>query len=208
MRRIKSISDLEKWKENILSKQKLDEVVVSVCGGTGCHAYGCKKVRDEFAKIIRKNGDVKEIRLRYTGCRGLCERGPVVTIQPQGIFYQRVQEKDVPLILTETIEKGKILDHLLYEDAITKQKLTSEKDIPFYKAQNRLVLGNNGMIEPTKIEDYIGIGGYQALVKALYEMKPEQIIDEIKASGLRGRGGAGFLTCKKWEDCRKAPGEL
>jgi NADH-quinone oxidoreductase subunit F len=208
MRRIKSISDLEKWRENILSKQKQDEIVVSVCGGTGCHAYGCKKVRDEFAKVIRNNGDVKEIRLRYTGCRGFCERGPVVTIQPQGIFYQRVQEKDVPLIFTETIEKGKILDHLLYEDAITKQKLTSEKDIPFYKAQNRLVLGNNGMIDPTKIEDYIGIGGYQALVKALYEMKPEQIIDEIKASGLRGRGGAGFPTGKKWEDCREAPGKL
>jgi NADH:ubiquinone oxidoreductase subunit F (NADH-binding)/(2Fe-2S) ferredoxin/Pyruvate/2-oxoacid:ferredoxin oxidoreductase delta subunit len=208
MRRIKSISDLEKWKENILSKQKQDEIVVSVCGGTGCHAYGCEKVRDEFAKVIRNNGDVKKIRLRYTGCRGFCERGPVVTIQPQGVFYQRVQEKDVPLILTETIKNGKILDHLLYEDAITKQKLTSEKDIPFYKAQNRLVLGNNGMIEPTKIEDYIGIGGYQALVKALYEMKPEQIIDEIKASGLRGRGGAGFPTGKKWEDCRKTPGEL
>jgi NADH:ubiquinone oxidoreductase subunit F (NADH-binding)/(2Fe-2S) ferredoxin/Pyruvate/2-oxoacid:ferredoxin oxidoreductase delta subunit len=208
MRRIKSISDLEKWKENILSKQKQDEIVVSVCGGTGCHAYGCEKVRDEFAKVIRNNGGVKKIRLRYTGCRGFCERGPVVTIQPQGVFYQRVQEKDVPLILTETIKRGKILDHLLYEDAITKQKLTSEKDIPFYKAQNRLVLGNNGMIEPTKIEDYIGIGGYQALVKALYEMKPEQIIDEIKASGLRGRGGAGFPTGKKWEDCRKTPGEL
>jgi NADH:ubiquinone oxidoreductase subunit F (NADH-binding)/(2Fe-2S) ferredoxin/Pyruvate/2-oxoacid:ferredoxin oxidoreductase delta subunit len=208
MRRIKSISDLEKWKENILSKQKQDEIVVSVCGGTGCHAYGCEKVRDEFAKVIRNNGDVKKIRLRYTGCRGFCERGPVVTIQPQGVFYQRVQEKDVPLILTETVKNGKILDHLLYEDAITKQKLTSEKDIPFYKAQNRLVLGNNGMIEPTKIEDYIGIGGYQALVKALYEMKPEQIIDEIKASGLRGRGGAGFPTGKKWEDCRKTPGEL
>ena len=208
MRKIKSVSDLERWKENILSREKQDEVIVSVCGGTGCHAYGCKRVRDEFAKIIRKNGDLKEIRLRYTGCRGFCERGPIVTIQPQGIFYQRVQEKDVPLILSETVQRGKILDHLLYEDVITKRKVTSEKDIPFYKAQSRLVLGSNGMIEPTKIEDYIGIGGYQALSKALFEMKPEQIIDEIKASGLRGRGGAGFLTGKKWEDCRKAPGEL
>jgi NADH:ubiquinone oxidoreductase subunit F (NADH-binding)/(2Fe-2S) ferredoxin/Pyruvate/2-oxoacid:ferredoxin oxidoreductase delta subunit len=208
MRKIKSVSDLERWKENILSREKQDEVIVSVCGGTGCHAYGCKRVRDEFAKIIRKNGDLKEIRLRYTGCRGFCERGPIVTIQPQGIFYQRVQEKDVPLILSETVQRGKILDHLLYEDVITKRKVTSEKDIPFYKAQSRLVLGSNGMIEPTKIEDYIGIGGYQALSKALFEMKPEQIIDEIKASGLRGRGGAGFLTGKKWEDCWKAPGEL
>ena len=93
---------------------------------------------------------MKEIRLRFTGCRGFCERGPIVTIQPQGIFYQRVQEKDVPLILSETVEKGKILDHLLYEDAMTKRKVTSEKEIPFYKAQHRLVLGNNGLIEPTQ----------------------------------------------------------
>jgi NADH:ubiquinone oxidoreductase subunit F (NADH-binding)/(2Fe-2S) ferredoxin/NAD-dependent dihydropyrimidine dehydrogenase PreA subunit len=208
MRRIKSVSDLEKWKENILSKQKQDEIVVSVCGGTGCHAYGCKKVRDQFTKAIRKRDIDHKIRLRFTGCRGLCERGPIVTIQPQGIFYQRVQEKDVLLILSETVEKGKILDHLLYEDVITKSKVTSEKDIPFYKVQNRLVLGNNGQIEPTKIEDYIGIGGYQALSKALFEMKPEQIINEVKASGLRGRGGAGFPTGKKWEDCRNTSGGI
>jgi NADH-quinone oxidoreductase subunit F len=208
MRKVKSISDLERWREHILSKQKQDKMVVSVCGGTGCHAYGCKKVRDQLSKTIKKNGLDKKIRLKFTGCRGFCERGPIVTIQPQGIFYQRVQEKDVPLILSETVENGKILEHLLYEDAITKRKVTSEKDIPFYKAQNRLVLGNNGHIEPTKIEDYIGIGGYQALPKALFEMKPEQIIDEIKASALRGRGGAGFPTGKKWEDCRKAQGDI
>ena len=208
MRKIKSISDLERWRETILERQKQDKVVISVCGGTGCHAYGCKKVRDEFAKTIKKNGFDQKIRLRFTGCRGFCERGPIVTIQPQGIFYQRVQEKDVPLILSETVAKGKILEALLYDDAITKQKTTSEKEIPFYKAQHRLVLGNNGLVEPTKIEDYVGIGGYQALWKALSEMKPEEIIHEIKTSGLRGRGGAGFLTGKKWEDCRKALGEM
>ena len=208
MRKIKSVFDLERWREHILSRQKQDKMVVSVCGGTGCHAYGCKKVRDQLSKTIKKNGLDKKIRLKFTGCRGFCERGPIVTIQPQGIFYQRVQEKDVPLILSETVENGKILEHLLYEDAITKRKVTSEKDIPFYKAQNRLVLGNNGQIEPTKIEDYIGIGGYQALPKVLFEMKPEQIIDEIKASALRGRGGAGFPTGKKWEDCRKAQGDI
>ncbi len=208
MRKIKSVSDLERWREAILSKQNQDDVVVSVCGGTGCHAYGCKKVRDEFAKVIRKNGGTQRVRLRYTGCRGFCERGPIVTIQPQGIFYQRVQEKDVPVILSETVEKGKIIDRLLYEDLTTNQKLSSDKDIPFYKAQSRWVLGNNGLIDPTKIEDYIKIGGYRALSKALFEMKPQQIIDEIKTSGLRGRGGAGFPTSKKWEDCRKAPGKI
>jgi len=208
MNKIKSVSDLKRWKKDIIERQKQVKTTVSVCGGTGCHAYGCKKVRDQFAKAIKKNKMVNKIRLRFTGCRGLCERGPIVTIQPQGIFYQRVQEKDVPLILSETVKKGKLLDHLLYDDSVTKRKVTSEKKIPFYKAQNRLILGNNGLIEPTEIEDYIGIGGYNALSKALLEMKPEQIIDEVKASGLRGRGGAGFPTGKKWEDCRKAAGDM
>ena len=208
MRKIKSVSDLERWRQDIISKQKENGVVISVCGGTGCHAYGCKKVRDQFAKTLRKSGNGQKIRLKFTGCRGFCERGPIVTIQPQGIFYQRVQEKDIPLILSETIEQGKLLEHLLYEDSTTKRKVTSEKEVPFYKAQQRLVLGNNGLIEPTKIEDYIGIGGYQALSKALFNMKPEQIIDEIKASGLRGRGGAGFPTGRKWENCQKAPGDI
>lgn len=206
MRKIKSVSELKRWRQDILSKQKKYEIVISVCGGTGCHAYGCQKVRDAFAKAIKKNGDVQKIRLRFTGCRGFCERGPIVTIQPQGIFYQRVQERDVPMILSETVGKGKILEHLLYEEAADKRKFISEKEIPFYKAQHRLVMGNNGLIEPSKIEDYIGIGGYQALAKALFEMKPEQIISEVKASGLRGRGGAGFPTGRKWEDCRNAPG--
>lgn len=207
MKQIRSISELEKWRERILSRQKRDETVISVCGGTGCHAYGCKEVRSRFAKAL-KNGNGKRVKLRFTGCRGFCERGPIVTIQPQGILYQKVQEKDVPLILSDTIEKGKVLNHLLYEDPVTHRKVASEKEIPFYKAQYRLVLGNNGLIEPTKIEDYIAIGGYQSLAKALLEMKPGQIIEEMKSSGLRGRGGAGFPTGQKWESCRAAPGHI
>ncbi|OGP96063.1 MAG: NADH dehydrogenase [Deltaproteobacteria bacterium RBG_16_47_11] len=208
MRKIKSASDLERWKEDILTKQKKHEMVLSVCGGTACHAYGCKEVRDRFAKVIQKIGGRHKIRLMFTGCRGFCEKGPIVTIQPQGIFYQKVQEKDVPLILSETIEKGKVLEHLLYEDGVTKQKVTSEKDIPFYQAQRRLVLGSNGRIEPTKIEDYVEMGGYQALAKVLFKMNPDQIIDEIKVSKLRGRGGAGFPTGLKWESCRNIPGDI
>jgi NADH-quinone oxidoreductase subunit F len=207
MRKVKSVSDLEGWKEYIISKQKQYEMMISVCGGTGCHAYGCKKVRDQFGRVIKKNGLDQKIRLKFTGCRGLCERGPIVTIQPQGIFYQRVQEKDVPLIISETIEKGKVLEHLLYDDLLTKQKVTSEKEIPFYRAQQRLVLGKNGLIDPAKIEDYIATEGYRALAKAIFEMNPDQIIHEIKASGLRGRGGAGYLTGNKWENCRKAPSD-
>jgi NADH:ubiquinone oxidoreductase subunit F (NADH-binding)/(2Fe-2S) ferredoxin/NAD-dependent dihydropyrimidine dehydrogenase PreA subunit len=204
MKKIKSASDLEKWREEILAEQNKYQVTVSVCGGTGCHAYGCKKVKDQFAKALKND---KKIKLRYTGCRGFCERGPIVTIQPQGIFYQRVQEKDVPRIVSETIKKGNVLQELLYEDPLTGKKASSEKEIPFYKAQKRLVLGNNGAIEPTEIEDYVGIGGYRALAKALLKMEPDRIIQEVTASGLRGRGGAGFPTGKKWQECAAAEGE-
>ena len=207
MRTIKTVADLEKWREKIISKQEEDGIIISVCGGTGCHAYGCEKVRDQFAKTIKKNGNGQKIRLRLTGCRGFCERGPIVTIQPQGFFYQKVQEKDVPGIFSESVLKGKVLDHLLFTDSASNEKTAAEKDIPFYKKQQRLVMGNNGQVEPTKIEDYVGIGGYQALAKALCKMNPNRIIAEIKDSGLRGRGGAGFPTGRKWEDCRKAAGE-
>jgi NADH-quinone oxidoreductase subunit F len=208
MKKIESLSGLEKWRERILAREKQYKTVVSVCGGTGCHAYGSKKVRSQFAKVLGNNGSRSNIRLRFTGCRGFCERGPIVTIQPQGIFYQKVQEKDVPLIVSKTLEEGKVLDHLLYEEPMTKRKATSEKEVPFYKAQHRLVFGNNGVIEPTKIEDYIGIGGYRALARALFTMEPDQVIEEISASGLRGRGGAGFPTGRKWEQCRNAPGDI
>lgn len=207
MRRVKSLIELDRWRQEIIKNQEQFEIIISVCGGTGCHAYGCKKVRDLFLKEIKKNGD-KKIRLKFTGCRGLCERGPIVTIQPHDILYQRVQEKDVASIFSETIKKGKILKHLLYEDPSTGRKFTSEKEIPFYRSQVRLLLGNNGLIEPKNKEDYIAIGGYQALAKALSKMEPTQIIQEIKDSGLRGRGGAGFPTGKKWESCRNAPGDL
>ena len=207
MRRINSLADLEELRETIASEETTYDAIISVCGGTGCHAYGCKKVRDRFAKAIKKNGTEKKIKLRFTGCRGLCERGPIVTIHPSGIFYQKVQEKDVDLILSETIRKGVVLERLLYQDSATQQKASSEKEIPFYKLQKRLVLGNNGRTDPTTIEDYIGTGGYQALAKALFEMKSADIIDTIKASGLRGRGGAGFPTGRKWESCREAVGD-
>ena len=152
MKKIKSVYELEKWREDILLRKNQDQVIISVCGGTGCHAYGCKNVRNTFEKAIKNNGYNKRIKIRFTGCRGFCERGPIVSIQPQGIFYQKVKERDVSMILSETVEKGKILEHLLYEDPITKEKYISEQEIPFYKTQYRIVLANNGLIEPTNIE--------------------------------------------------------
>jgi len=145
--------------------------------------------------------------LKFTGCHGFCERGPIVTIRPENIFYQRVQENDVPEIIKETISKGRVVKRLLYEDSITKEKIVHMEEIPFYKFQKRLVLGQNGLLEPDKIQDYIAVGGYSALVKAL-KLSSEKIIEIIKNSGLRGRGGAGFPTGRKWEFCREAEGEI
>jgi len=206
--KIKSVSDLERWRENIIAKKKRYETVVSVCGGTGCQAYGCQKVKTAFQKELRKKGLGKKVALNVTGCPGFCERGPLVTIYPHNIFYQRVKVRDVPLIISETIENGRKVDHLLFEDPTIYQKIVSSQDIPFYRAQMRLLLSNNDLVDPTRIEDYVALGGYRSLAKALFQMKPEEIIEEIKTSGLRGRGGAGFPTGRKWEDCLKAPGDI
>jgi NADH-quinone oxidoreductase subunit F len=208
MKKIKSLHDLERWREDILLRQKEYEATISVCGGTGCQAYGCQKVKEAFQRELKNKKLQDKVALKYTGCPGFCERGPLVTIYPRDVFYQRVKVKDVPLIVSETIQRGRIVEHLLFEDPETHKKIFASKDIPFYKAQRRLLLSKNDLVDPTRIEDYVGIGGYQSLTKALFEMKPIDIIEEIKASGLKGRGGAGYPTGRKWENCRKAPGDI
>jgi NADH-quinone oxidoreductase subunit F len=208
MRKIKSVSDLEKWREIILSKQKEYETVISVCGGTGCQAYGCQQVKSAFQKEMKKKKMGEKVALKVTGCPGFCEKGPLVTIHPQNIFYQKVKPGDVPMILSETLENGRKVERLLFEEPEVHRKITSAGDIPFYRLQKRLLLSQNDLIDPTNIEDYVATGGYQSLAKALFQMKPADIIEEIKLSGLRGRGGAGYPTGKKWENCRKAPGEM
>ncbi len=208
MRKIKFVSDLGKWKENILSKQKEYETIISVCGGTGCQAYGCQQVKSAFQKEMKKKKMGEKVTLKITGCPGFCEKGPLVTIHPQNIFYQKVKPEDVPIIISETVENGRKVEHLLFEEPDAHRKITSAGDLPFYRSQMRLLLSQNDLIDPTRIEDYVAIGGYQSLAKALFQMKPVEIIEEIKSSGLRGRGGAGYPTGKKWENCRKAPGEI
>jgi len=207
MRKVKSLKDLEKWREDILLKQKRHEMIISVCGGTGCQAYDCQSVKDAFQKELIKKKKLKEkVALKVTGCPGFCERGPLVTILPQNIFYQKVKPEDVSEIISKTIQNGKKVERLLFEDSGAKQKLTSANEIPFYRSQMRVLLSRNDLIDPTHIEDYLAVGGYQSLTKALFKMEPTAIIEEIKTSGLRGRGGAGYPTGKKWEDCKKAPG--
>jgi NADH:ubiquinone oxidoreductase subunit F (NADH-binding)/(2Fe-2S) ferredoxin len=204
--KLKSPGELEALRASILKKRDRTKLTITVCNGTGCQAYGSKSILAAFRDEVKKQKLAAKVDIKAIGCPGFCERGTLVVIKPQEIFYQRVRPKDVPEILSETVGKGNIVNRLLYTDRATNKKISKEGDVPFYKRQMRLIIGNNGLIDPTSIDDYLAIGGYTALAKAL-KMKPEEIIDEVKKSGLRGRGGAGFPTGSKWESTRKARGK-
>ena len=207
MARIKTAEELEKSRQEILSRRDPNTPCVSICAGTGCLASGASEVVAAFEKEIEKQGLKARIDFKSTGCHGFCEKGPIVVIDPGEICYLQVTPEDVPEIATRTIKEKVILDRLLYNDPATGEKITRESDIPFYKNQSRIVFGPNRTIDPKSIEDYLAIGGYQALAKVLFEMTPEHVIGEVKAANLRGRGGAGFPTGVKWETARNAPGE-
>ncbi len=206
MTRLNSTSDLEKLQQEIKANTNVTKTNVTICSGTGCHAYGCEKVSQAFVRELENKGLQGEVDLRRTGCHGYCERGTIVVIFPEEICYLRVQPEDVPEIVATTLIEKKLVDRLLYQDE-NGQKIVHEGEIPFYKHQERTVFGSNRFIDPRSIKDYIALGGYSALAKALSEMTPEQVIDEIKKSQLRGRGGGGFSTGRKWETARNAPGD-
>ena len=207
-RRLSSVGELEALRQELLqNRSRASKPVIAICHGTGCQAYGCRKVADAFRAEISRLGVEGMVEIRATGCHGFCERGPVAVIQPGDIFYQRIAPRDVGEILDKVFSGG-VVERLLYRDPVTGEAVTKYHDIPFYKRQLRLIFGGNGEIDPTSIEDYIAIGGYTALSRALFRMSPDEIVEEIKRSGLRGRGGGGFLTGIKWESCRKAPGEI
>ncbi|HDH97471.1 MAG TPA: 4Fe-4S dicluster domain-containing protein, partial [Proteobacteria bacterium] len=199
----------KRWRERILAGRDPDQVIVTVCGGTGCRGSGAEAVIEAFKDAIRKLNIERKVKVgfRETGCHGFCERGPLVVIRPKKIFYQMVKPEDVEEILEKTVLGGEIIERFLYVDPKTGEKILYEDDVPFYKHQMRLIFGQNGLIDPASIEDYIALGGYDALVKALFEMEPDDVIEEVKASGLRGRGGGGFPAGRKWEACKRAPGE-
>ena len=203
-----NLSKLEEIRTKILESRDAARMCVTVCGGTGCHAYGCMQVAQAFKQEVRKQKLDNRVDIRITGCHGFCERGPILVIQPQGIFYQRIQLDDIPEVVSETVGKGKIVSRLLYVEPNRKEAIALEKDVPFYKLQKRIIFENNGFIDPTDIEDYLALDGYKALTKALFEMTAEEIIQEIKISGLRGRGGGGFLTGVKWEICRHVASDI
>ena len=172
---------------------------IMVCTGTGCSASHSPKLIDLFNKELAEAGMDQEVRVVRTGCFGLCAMGPIVLIYPEGALYTNVKEDDVKEIVSEHIVKGRIVERLLHKESDEKGVTTSLTDTEFYKHQKRIALRNCGIINPENIDEYIGVGGYEALGKVLTEMKPQEVIDLIKASGLRGRGGAGFSTGQKWQ---------
>jgi NADH:ubiquinone oxidoreductase subunit F (NADH-binding)/(2Fe-2S) ferredoxin len=204
---ITSTQQLDKLREEIQKRAGIEKKSIRVCIGTGCAAKGSYKLFELFTQAAEESDAEVTVEAKCVGCHGFCERGPIVAVEPGNIIYQGVDEPDVAEIFRETILQGKIIDRLLYEDPETGKKAATEEEIPFYSAQHRIVLAENGRIDPKNIEDYIANGGYAALAKALTTMAPEDIIREIEVSGLRGRGGGGFPTGRKWRSCREAPGE-
>ncbi|MBW1714678.1 MAG: 4Fe-4S binding protein [Deltaproteobacteria bacterium] len=207
MKSINSPQELQKIREEIVGRRNPEKPCIAITSGTSARAYGSEKVIDTLRTELEKQGLTKKINIRVTGGQGFDEREPLVIIYPQDILYQRVKPEDIAEIISETLLRNKIIDRLLYTDPKTGEKIVHKNNIPFYKMQTPLIFGNNSNIDPTSIEDYLAIGGYSSLAKVLTEFTPEQVIDIIKKSGLRGRGGGGFPTGIKWESCRAAHGD-
>jgi len=207
MKKLKSVKDLKQLHKTLLAERKGIKKSVAICEGTGCYAYKSSAVADAFVEEIEKRGLDKEIVVRRTGCHGFCERGPMAKIFPEKIFYFQVKPEDVAEIVESTLLKNEFVEKLLFLDEKTGKRCAYQHEIPFYKLQNQVVFGNNFLISPKDIEDYIAVGGYSALAKALSGMTPVDVLQEIKKADLRGRGGGGFPAGAKWETTRNAPGE-
>jgi NADH-quinone oxidoreductase subunit F len=201
-----SSADIETFAQKLRSEGGRAAKSVRVCIGTGCAAKGSRRLYELFCEAVEQSGQDVTVEAKCVGCHGFCERGPIVVVEPGQIFYQQVEEPDVAEIFRETVVGGRVVERLLYEDPNTGTKAEKADEIDFYKVQERIVLGNNGLIDPTKITDYIAEGGYKALAKVLSSMTPDEVISEVKVAGLRGRGGGGFPTARKWRSCREAKG--
>jgi len=207
MTRLTSVKEFHDWQARLTAALEPTRKVVTICGGTGCTAFGSPDVQAAFQAEIDRRGIGETVSVKRTGCHGFCEQGPVVVILPEKFFYPGVQVEDVPEIVEKTVLGGEPIERLLYVDPATGVRIAHDHDVPFYAKQERLVFRLNGIIDPVDIEDYVAHDGYRAAVKALAEMTPEEVIDVVRRSGLRGRGGAGFPTGLKWGFCRQSPGE-
>ena len=204
--RLETSDDLAQLRQVLTAGRESKRIGISVCAGTGCRAQGSMDLFEEFHRQLDARG-LGDVQVLATGCHGFCERGPLVVIYPQKIFYHDVKVADAATIIEKTIQNDEPVESLLFKDPATRQKCLTEHEVPFYAKQQRIVFRNNGKIDPAVIDDYIVANGYAALVKVLTEMTPEQVIDQILKAGLRGRGGGGFPTGRKWRICRDQPGD-
>ena len=207
MNKINTINDLETLRGKLQSYRKSFRKTLILCGGTGCQASRSRDLIDNIQTELVKQGLAMDILVRATGCHGFCEQGPILVVDPDNTFYCHVSPDDAEEIVQRTVGKGEVIERLLYTDPVSGNIILKESDIPFYKAQDRQLLAQNRQVDPCNIEDYIAIGGYSAIAKVLSGISPEGVIEEIKGSGLRGRGGAGFPTGRKWAQCSEAPGD-
>jgi NADH-quinone oxidoreductase subunit F len=206
--RLNSVRDLEVLREQINEKRKSIRKRIRICGGPGCHSGGGAHLREVFQKLLDDKGVSRDYQVVETGCHGFCARGPIVVIEPANIFYERVNDSRVQEIFEKTVLGDELVDDLLYIFPETGEKIIREKDIPFYAGQERIIFNDTGLNWSTEIDDYISRGGYSALARVLDGMKPLEVIEEVKLSGLRGRGGGGFPAGVKWESCSKAHGDI
>ncbi len=174
-----NLKELESLRNSMIGRRSTNEACVTICSGTGCQACGCTALTQAFITELQNKNIDSQVDIKTTGCHGFCEKGPITVIYPNGVFYQRVGPEDVEEIVSETIINNRIIERLLYTDPATGNKITYEKDVPFYARQKRLILGSNGLISPESIDDYIAIGGYSALSKALFHVEPEEIITQV-----------------------------
>jgi NADH:ubiquinone oxidoreductase subunit F (NADH-binding)/(2Fe-2S) ferredoxin len=207
MSRLKKMSDLERLRNELKDYRSALESTIVICGGTGCQASRSKELIDQVSTEIDRQGLKEKVLVRATGCHGFCEQGPILVVEPGNIFYCHVSPDDAKEVINKTVLKGELIERLLYIDPVSGETIQTESEIPFYRSQDRQLLTQSRKVNPCSIDDYIATGGYSALVKTLSGITPEDIVHEIKASGLRGRGGGGFPTGRKWVECREAPGE-
>jgi NADH-quinone oxidoreductase subunit F len=207
IKKIKSAAGLDSAIEEI-NRQNGKKTVISICSGTGCRAFSSDRLVEVLEKELKKIGDKRaaDIEIKKTGCHGYCEKGPIIVIHPDETCYLGVREKDLPQIIQAVLDK-KVVEDLLYKD---EEGIRSyqENDIPFYRFQKRIILENNSRIDPDSIEDYLRVGGYKALAKALLDLSPEKVLEEVKKANLRGRGGGGFPAGIKWETTRNADSDI
>ncbi|MGI9102082.1 MAG: NADH-quinone oxidoreductase subunit NuoF [Terriglobales bacterium] len=203
MPRLNSFTELEQLRRQCLSERDAQKPCLTVCAGSGCSAAGADEVLEGLRKAVQKAGMAEKIDVKSTGCHGFCERGPVMLIWPEGTFYNKVTAAHAADIVASVCNGHRPVEKLLYQDPVSGKRCEKEDEVPFYARQQRVLFASNGKIDPKEIKDYLRVGGYAAVAKALNGLTPEKVIETVTKSGLRGRGGAGFPTGVKWSLCRQ-----